>query len=57
MGVKISKCCTYSYDSFSTKLYKSYLLGFSYFKLKKKRLNFIIVANGKMKNCQYLRNG
>ncbi len=65
MAVKISNhYSSYSFDSFSTKLFlnvpcnsphKTCFLEF--WNLNKKRLKFNIVANGKMKNCQYLGNG
>ncbi len=70
MAVKISKRYSYSYNSFSSKRFlnvpcdspnNNYIWYFeiSDLNLKKrlKRLKFIIVANGKMKNCQYLGNG
>ncbi len=66
-GEKISKCYfSCSYDSVSTQLFlnvpcdsshKSCLNWNFEFKFKKERLKFIIVANGKKENCQYLGRG
>ncbi len=63
MGVNISKCYPpYSYDCFNQTFAKyspwhssqQLLIGMLKFQiyLNKKTLKFIIVANGKMKNCQ-----